>query len=604
MRKEVTGKYGDKVLWGLLMLILVVCYLSFRYSDVVITTDNSLLLLETITQGKLFEFYDYSVKNALICLADYEPPIYFIFAIWNLPLFVCEKAWGADVLYATGAILWTKLLVVLFVLGVARYIYKICELCEIEEKTKRGSVFLFLSSALVVFPSMVIEQYDCIALFFMVGGLYYYLKSDLKKFLIFFTIAIPLKMFALFIFFPLVLLRWKKIWQIAIYSIAGLLLLGICKVAFGNDPAYVFAIESFSKALMNRFLTCGFDFRYVIVNGFILCEVVLCVWAYVRKSVGKDLMYDAIYVCAASFGTFMIFYSFHAYWIIILMPFLILLIMQNGIMYRTNVLMLTVGEYVILLYLMMTQPQCFKPNILDNLLLVKIFGEVDENVRKYASPAELFSRYDLDFYVPFLYTIFMAIIIAILVFNFPKKKAVVVNDEIAEKEKSIFGARLLLLCLGIGIVIYCYFKTSNPIAINYSEMPVTTECNILDNNVVSQEISFEDDTELDELVLRFTNNARNQFLRSSLVISISNETNDIIFEKRIGTSILPTDEDYYIDLDGLQVYSGEEYVLEIQGMDGGDNICYIVGTDRLYESANPLKINGVEQDYNLYMIIR
>lgn len=597
-------KYADRVFWGGLIVILLVCYLSFRYSDVIITTDNSLLLIETIMQGKVLEFYDYSVKNALICLADYEPPIYFIFAVWNLPLFICEKIWGVDALYATGAILWTKLLVVLFVLGIAVYIYKTCEFCGMDIKAKRNSVFLFLSSALVVFPSMVMEQYDCIALFFMVGGVYYYIKRDTRKFLLFFIVAIPLKMFAFFIFFPLVLLRWKKIWQIVLYNAAGLSLLGIGKVVFGNDPAYVFALESFSKSFLNRFLTSGFDFHYVIINGFVLCEIFLCVWAYVRKSEEEDIAYDAIYVCAASFGTFMIFYSFHAYWIIILMPFLILLIMQNNIMYRINMLMLTVGENIILLYLMMTQPHCFKPNILDDLLLVKIFGEVDENLRKYASPAELFGRYDLDFYVPFLYTIFMAMIIAILVINFPKKKPSLVNGETVEKEESVLAVRLLLLCAAIGVVIYCYFKTSNPIAIDYSEIPVTTECNILDNNVVSQKISFEDDMELDELVLRFTNNARNQFLRSSLVISVYDEAGNAIFEKRVGTSILPTDEDYYIDLDNLQVSSDKEYVVEISGMDGGDNICYLIGTEQLYDPENPVKINGTEQDYNLYMRIR
>ncbi len=98
---------------------------------------------------------------------------------------------------------------------------------------------MFLSSAALFVIVFVVSQVDGFALFLLLLGFYYYLKGSGKAFLLCYMIAMPSKMFAVFLFLPLVLLKEKRI--PCIFAALALSFSGsiFSKLLFGADPAYI-----------------------------------------------------------------------------------------------------------------------------------------------------------------------------------------------------------------------------------------------------------------------------------------------------------------------------------------------------------------------------
>ncbi|WP_251492995.1 hypothetical protein [Otoolea muris] len=97
---------------------------------------------------------------------------------------------------------------------------------------------MFLSSAALFVIVFVVSQVDGFALFLLLLGFYFYLKGNGKAFLLCYMIAMPSKMFAVFLFLPLVLLKEKRI--PCIFAALALSFSGsiFSKLLFGADPAH------------------------------------------------------------------------------------------------------------------------------------------------------------------------------------------------------------------------------------------------------------------------------------------------------------------------------------------------------------------------------
>lgn len=94
-------------------------------------------------------------------------------------------------------------------------------------------------------------------------GLYFYLKDEKKKFITFFAIAVVCRMFALWVYIPLVLLKEKRIRKILLYGVGLISLVIIPKLLMilmditgptGNAAENGVIAHS---NLINRMLFCG-----------------------------------------------------------------------------------------------------------------------------------------------------------------------------------------------------------------------------------------------------------------------------------------------------------------------------------------------------------
>ena len=108
-------------------------------------------------KGQFLDFYDYTKSTAV-----YLIPIYILFAIWSIPVMIIYKIAGLNMwgILDYGAVKyfllwWYKLMPVLFTIGTAFIIKKICTEIGLSENKKRWAMFLFLSSPLLIFSQFI-----------------------------------------------------------------------------------------------------------------------------------------------------------------------------------------------------------------------------------------------------------------------------------------------------------------------------------------------------------------------------------------------------------------------------------------------------------------
>lgn len=225
--------------WLCLGAMLLIAYATFMYLDITDTYDNSILFLKAIARGELRGFYSFTVERArMFWAANYDFMVYIVYGLWNLPVLLISRLRGIDYLDWSLGLLWCKTLGILLTFAKAYLICKIARLCGTPKKFAALGSFLFLSSAALFVIVFVVSQVDGFALFLLLLGFYFYLKGNGKAFLLCYMIAMPSKMFAVFLFLPLVLLKEKRI--PCIFAALALSFSGsiFSKLLFGADPAH------------------------------------------------------------------------------------------------------------------------------------------------------------------------------------------------------------------------------------------------------------------------------------------------------------------------------------------------------------------------------
>lgn len=87
------------------------------------------------------------------------------------------------------------------------------------EKKAKLCKFAFLVFPIGVFSQFIFSQYDIFTVFFMVLGLYFYVRGGLWKFALSFGVAATFKYHALLFFLILLVLREKKIRNLIKYAV-------------------------------------------------------------------------------------------------------------------------------------------------------------------------------------------------------------------------------------------------------------------------------------------------------------------------------------------------------------------------------------------------
>ena len=334
-KKNKTGM----IMWVIMSFMFLFYFISMYYSDIWETYHNSLTFTDYLVEGRFFEYYE---TNASL----YFVPVYIIFGIWNFQIWIMSHFFKVDI-DSIGCLLWSKGVGLIFAIGC------IWALCNILKKIKYNNleyaVFLFLSSLLFVFPVMVATQYDVIELFFLLCAVFYYSKEGKLswKSLLLFSVAVSIKLFALFIFVLLVLTIEKRILYIVRDLFFGILFTAITMLPFWNRGYWNGAGGrniSFAFSLFSITLPGGLS----PVSIFWLGYFVLCAVAYFSKR--KDMQDSLRFVMWLSAVFFLLLFGFancHPYWIILYLPFLIIIILENKENLKINILIETVMEIAV-----------------------------------------------------------------------------------------------------------------------------------------------------------------------------------------------------------------------------------------------------------------
>lgn len=331
--------------WILSFLILAVLFVTCAHSDVKLTGNRSFLMYEHFA-----DFYQASYEQSGGYWANYLPSTFIAYAIWNLPLYLTGHAPEAILTNSFVNLMWYKLLPVIIYFITAQLIYHIGKEMGFGEKKSLLCKFAFLVFPMGVFSQFIFSQYDIFTVFFMVLGLYFFLKNKMWQFALAFGMASTFKYHAVLYFAALLLLKKKKIRNLIRYTLIMAvplmveILPNLSSDAFRRNVFGFSALEYVKKPFSVGFFS-GINLM-AAVAAFVL------VWAY-QKKVDKDATASwAVFFCVAvSFSVFG-FSTWNPQWVLLMAPFLVLNIFMNE---NGNLLLMITNIFMLAMYIFCSQ---------------------------------------------------------------------------------------------------------------------------------------------------------------------------------------------------------------------------------------------------------
>lgn len=455
-----------KVEWIVLCMVLLFSMFTMFYIDF----QASMNWVYQVANG----VYHGHVKGLLYLLcSDYGMTLYFPLFVYML--FYVPFSWLApnsetyEYFFSTMGAVYSKLFLAIVILFYVSAIIKICEVIFVRSEYKKYLPMMVLSSMMFFLAVVQIGQCDVIEITVSLWGMYFYCKRDVKKFLLLFAIAVPMKYYALLLLIPLVLLWEKNIRKIILQIIAGCSLLGvnllIRKLAFGNflgsfmqsevgtltsnGQTTETVIEGNGNASVVAVNFLENYFGEVIANSslFLVVFVVICIVAYaIRKEEYKEW---AFYFSAMIFTSMMLFGAGSAYRMILLAPFYAIVTFQNVRMYRLRlsaILETVISWCFVFVYMFQMTWVVGGMRTFDYLFLRNIPAKRDM--------ATYFSNIvNLTGLTNYVNTLLLACILGFFIINYPGREKEKVLDQ--EKfDKNILRIRIGAMVLWVLLLLY------------------------------------------------------------------------------------------------------------------------------------------------------
>lgn len=401
-------------------------------------------------EGGLQHFYDFSYKMEQYYKANqiggafaayYDFPMFILFGIWGLPLYIICNGLGIEETSNMWTIVYGKSIFIVALVVAAYMIYKICRNMRISKEQAKWAVFLFMTSVLVLVEVAYIGQLDILGIIFTLLGIYYYQKNDRRKFIVFFMIAVTFKQFPLFIFIPLLLLVEKNVLKIGIDTIIVLGFSKLTGLPFRGDRMAIEVKNGFSETSLECLLGVKAPLYNDTVPVIILLLGAICAFCYIKKIENqKELEEYSVFIALLSMFILLISFDSNPYWYIQLAPFVAILLVYNSKQYMNLILFETVGMLCLILNQFGANYWCFEPSNGEGMLMTKIFGKADHGLSMFS-----FAGYvRLDKFSGVLFAGFIVCMAAFLWINRPGKMEI-------DESMSIRPYALLRMLANIGV---------------------------------------------------------------------------------------------------------------------------------------------------------
>ena len=316
----------ERKLWGGIAIVVFLCLINYCYLDIQMITRHSLNFLDVLIEGRLLQFYQTACKlpigitNNITGEVPYDIWVYIPLAVWNLPIYLYEYFNGRTFEMNFFALLWARLGCLLPYIGCNFALCKIANEFKLEDNKKIRACLLFSSSLFLFNGLFCLGQIDIYSTFFVLMGIRGCLRNNKKDFLGWFAIAITYKMFALFVFLPLLLYKEKRIFYIIRdMAIAGSLTI-LSKLIFLFDKLQT--PTKFDERRFIRFLLVRqIDMGEMVISIFVLLFLSLLVFCWVRNSGDNDSKSEIVCIAFGGYSAFFLGAMTFPYWAVVLAPF-------------------------------------------------------------------------------------------------------------------------------------------------------------------------------------------------------------------------------------------------------------------------------------------
>lgn len=419
------------------------------YSDILITTSFSINMWDLLFKGQIFDFYNlcptdinnsaYQITN----MSDYDFFIYIIFGIWNLPIWLVRKITNINIWESTVAIMWMKIIILVFAVLTVIELRKICAELEFRFEDIKNTLLIFATSSILYMAVFVTSQYDIIYLFFMMKAFNWYIKNDLWKFTTYMAITLPIKPLSIFLFPALIMYKEKNIIKILLKVIIVFLPWVLLKIIFPMGEANNGNMSNILVMFDNKLI-----FRDVEIPLFIFSTVLLYLFCYifVCPTDKKEADINSIKIAVMSYMLFFVICNTNPYWYILILPFQSLLMVGNNEYKFINVILETVTSICYIGMYVWTLPWCFGANLVRSTYLCNLFGPRYDETDNILDILHKISHllYDMaeSRAVAYLFMIFFAGNILFVYINYIKHKELYFKDK--EIPKWLWAIRYLL----------------------------------------------------------------------------------------------------------------------------------------------------------------
>ncbi len=425
----------------LYFVVLIGCFFIFQqYSDLTFTTISS----SSYFKGHVLDFYEYNKQFHHLYIAYYDdfgstvthymPSTYIFFAILNLPFYLFGIA-PDHVTGITPLLLFYNKSMTLIVYFLSTYIfYKIGITAGLDRKKTYIMVIIFITAPIGFFSQIIYGQYDILTVFFMLLGLLSFYKGDKYKYLIYFSIAITFKYHALLFLIPLMLIREKNIFRLAINSLIAVAPLMFYSILYYGSDAFIQDVLHYEGANIFGWLTY-------------FSLILLYLYAYFKNFKKEEVLeWSVFYLTGVVFIVFGLS-SWSPQWLLMAMPILAL-----GTVISKHIKKLLVIDIFMMLFYTGHTTLLFPKNVDQDMLNQGIFRSfMPENLNLYLPiGGHIYPFYHMYFYVAlFTICLFLHFFLKAPIFRFNY-----VNEDISGSAnhirlRFIFG----LLCFIIPVII-------------------------------------------------------------------------------------------------------------------------------------------------------
>lgn len=346
--------------WGfilpLLLLILLLVPLH-NYNDFVITTRQGINFWNILFSGRFFYFYK---DNVLVSGNPFFPVeqgcyysifVYLVFAVWNIPLALLMRFTNVDVMNSVVCLAYAKILMVCATFLAARLVGEILRDLGQDPRDQKLGMYLLLSNGLVVSCVYLIGGYDIFSVVLQLFGIRALLRKKDWQFVGWFALAGCFKFFALLTFLPLLILRFKKVFQILlrvalVLAVQVLISLPFTLIGGGSGG------EGFAKQMLFRMIEQSSLNGQLFVVGYML----LVIRGYCRETNSEEIIWNAAIANVLFFGLL----DGYPYWCVLIAPYLILLLMTNRQAFEILLLLETVFSGAKILQNMTNYGWCYR----------------------------------------------------------------------------------------------------------------------------------------------------------------------------------------------------------------------------------------------------
>jgi hypothetical protein len=397
-------------------LILILCYFTFNHADILYPGGSSFVYLN----GHIRDFY--TVNKELMGGAAYFPSIYILYAIWNIPIKLFGIVTQAT-LNVGYVIFWYKLLTTLFFAGSACFLYKIGRVVGLKNTNSMLLTMIWISSPILFFGQFIFGQCDIITIFFVLVGLYYYLRKNTWLFILFFGISLTFKYFSLFLLVPLLLLVEKNPVKMIGYLALAFIPVGIESLFYFYYDSPAFVSEMIGYGFMNRIFISSINvFQSVNISILLLIWFIICGICYYLKPFkdNSDFYQTSFYVCLAACCNLFIFVMWHPQWLVFMTPFLaVTTFMSRRIKY------FLLFDFLLMIAFVSFTVVFFQMNVDQTMFRLGILGKFNPNLGNPDKVLKMYYFFSLSrgstLFLNIYRTLFSAILMLNVLFKFPGK---------------------------------------------------------------------------------------------------------------------------------------------------------------------------------------